>query len=65
MAVSDATTLLRDLRDRALDIVITRWTSSAVADDLTAEVLFNARSRCWQIGGNPSSGERVCRSPTR
>jgi DNA-binding transcriptional LysR family regulator len=40
--VSDTTSLIRDLRERALDVVITRWTSSAVADDLAAEVLFKA-----------------------
>ena len=42
VAVSDTTTLVRDLRERALDIVLTRWSGSAVADDLTAEVLFMA-----------------------
>jgi len=40
--VSDTTTLVRDLRERALDIVITRWTAEAVADDLAAEVLLKA-----------------------
>jgi DNA-binding transcriptional LysR family regulator len=40
--VSDTTTLARDLRERALDIVIARWTADAVADDLAAEVLFKA-----------------------
>lgn len=42
VAVSDTTTLLGKLRERALDIAITRWTTSATSDDLTAEVLFNA-----------------------
>jgi DNA-binding transcriptional LysR family regulator len=37
--VSDSTTLVRDLRERAIDIVITRWAAEAVADDLAAEVL--------------------------
>lgn len=40
--VSDTTSLIRGLRERALDVVITRWTSSAVADDMAAEVLFKA-----------------------
>ena len=40
--VSDTTTLVRDLRERALDIVVSRWTQSAVADDLAAEVLMRA-----------------------
>lgn len=42
VTVSDTTTLLRNVRERELDIAITRWTTSAVADDFTAEVLFNA-----------------------
>jgi DNA-binding transcriptional LysR family regulator len=42
VAVSDTTTLVRDLRERALDVAITRWTGSAIADDLEAAVLFNA-----------------------
>jgi DNA-binding transcriptional LysR family regulator len=42
VAVSDTTTIVRELRERALDIVMTRWTGSAIADDLTAEVLFKA-----------------------
>jgi DNA-binding transcriptional LysR family regulator len=40
--VSDTTTLVRELRERALDVVITRWTADAVADDLAAEVLLKA-----------------------
>jgi DNA-binding transcriptional LysR family regulator len=40
--VSDTTTLVRNLRERNLDIVITRWTADAVADDLVAEVLLKA-----------------------
>jgi len=40
--VSDSTTLVRDLRERAIDIVITRWAAEAVADDLAAEVLLKA-----------------------
>ena len=42
MAVSDTTTLVRELRERTLDVVITRWVNDAVADDLVAEVLFKA-----------------------
>lgn len=40
--VSDTTSLVRDLRERALDIVVSRWTAEAVAEDLAAEVLFKA-----------------------
>src|ERR1700712_3474590 len=42
VAVSDTTTLVRDLRERSLDVVITRWTGSAITDDLVADVLFKA-----------------------
>lgn len=42
VSVSDTTTLARDLRERALDVVVTRWTADAVADDLAAEVLLKA-----------------------
>ena len=42
VSVSDTTTLVRDLRERALDVVITRWTADAVADDLASEVLLKA-----------------------
>jgi DNA-binding transcriptional LysR family regulator len=39
--ISDTTTLVRELRERAVDIVITRWKAEA-ADDLAAEVLLKA-----------------------
>jgi len=42
VSVSDTTTLVRELRERALDVVITRWTADAVADDLAAEILLKA-----------------------
>ena len=42
VTVSDTTTLVRDLRERALDVAITRWTGTAIADDLAAEVFFKA-----------------------
>jgi DNA-binding transcriptional LysR family regulator len=40
--VSDTTTLVSALRERSLDVVVTRWTAGAVADDLAAVVLFKA-----------------------
>ena len=40
VTVSDTTTLVRDLRERSLDVVITRWTGSAIVGDLAAELLF-------------------------
>jgi DNA-binding transcriptional LysR family regulator len=42
VAVSDTTSLVRDLRRRDLDIVLTRWTERVFADDLAAEVLLDA-----------------------
>lgn len=42
VTVSDTTTLVRELRERALDVVITRWVNDAVAEDLAAEILFKA-----------------------
>jgi DNA-binding transcriptional LysR family regulator len=43
ITTSDTTTLMRELRERNLDVVITRWTSRTAADDLVAEPLYNNR----------------------
>jgi DNA-binding transcriptional LysR family regulator len=40
--VSDTATLLRLLRERNLDVVVTRWTSTSIADDLVAKVLYKS-----------------------
>jgi DNA-binding transcriptional LysR family regulator len=42
VAVSDTTSLIRELRSRTLDVVVTRWNTAVAADDLAAEVLFKA-----------------------
>jgi len=42
VTVSDADTLERELRERALDVLIARWVAPVVADDLAAEVLFKS-----------------------
>jgi DNA-binding transcriptional LysR family regulator len=42
VAVSDSTTLVNNLRERDLDVVITRWTDNSLADDLAAETLLKA-----------------------
>lgn len=42
VTVSDADTLGRELRERALDVLIVRWVRPLVADDLAAEVLFKS-----------------------
>ena len=41
ITISDTTSLMRELRERNLDIVVTRWTARNAADDLAAEVLYN------------------------
>jgi DNA-binding transcriptional LysR family regulator len=43
VTVSDTDTLGRELRERALDVVLTRWAPPLVADDLAGEVLYKAR----------------------
>jgi len=40
--VSDTDTLGRELRERALDVLVTRWVSPLVADDLATTVLFKS-----------------------
>lgn len=40
--VTDSDTLARALRERALDVLLTRWIPPLVADDLAAEVLYKA-----------------------
>jgi DNA-binding transcriptional LysR family regulator len=40
--VSDTDTLGRELRERALDVLVTRWVPPLVADDLAAKVLFKS-----------------------
>jgi DNA-binding transcriptional LysR family regulator len=42
ITVSDTDTLARELRERALDVVLTRWIPPLVADDLAGEVLYKA-----------------------
>ena len=42
VTVSDATTTLRQLRDRELDVVLTRWNPATTPDDLSFEVLFHS-----------------------
>jgi DNA-binding transcriptional LysR family regulator len=40
--VSDTDTLGRELRERALDVLVTRWVPPLVADDLAATILFKS-----------------------
>lgn len=40
--VSDLDTLVRELRERTRDVVVTRWVPPLVADDLAVQVLFKS-----------------------
>jgi DNA-binding transcriptional LysR family regulator len=40
--VSDLDTLVRELRERARDVLVTRWVSPLPADDLAAQTLFKS-----------------------
>jgi DNA-binding transcriptional LysR family regulator len=42
VSVSDSDTLERELRERTLDVLLTGWITTRVADDLAAEVLYSA-----------------------
>jgi DNA-binding transcriptional LysR family regulator len=42
VVVTDTDTLERELRERALDVLVTRWVPPLVADDLAATVLFKS-----------------------
>ena len=42
VTVSDTDTLGRELRERSLDVLVTRWVPPLVADDLAAQVLFKS-----------------------
>ena len=42
ITISDGDSLDRDLRERKLDVVLRRWISPPVADDLAVEVLFES-----------------------
>ena len=54
--VGDSKTLLRSLRERELDIVITRWMASAEPEDLSAELLFDAPLAVLADRGHPLVG---------
>ena len=42
VTVSEPDTLRRELRERALDVVLTRWNPRAESDDLAAEILYKS-----------------------
>jgi DNA-binding transcriptional LysR family regulator len=53
VTVSDTDTLGRELRERGLDVVLTRWVPPLVADDLAAEVLYKAPLAVMANKGHP------------
>jgi DNA-binding transcriptional LysR family regulator len=42
VTVSDTDTLARDLRERRVDLLLTRWIPALIAEDLTATLLFQS-----------------------
>jgi DNA-binding transcriptional LysR family regulator len=42
VTINDADTTLRQLRDRELDVVLTRWNPETTPDDLSFEILFHS-----------------------
>lgn len=42
VTVSDTDTLVRELRERTFDVVLTRWAPASAADDLAVQVLFKS-----------------------
>lgn len=58
VTVSDTTSLVRDLRERALDVVVTRWIAKSGMDDLTTELLFRAPLAVMADRGHPLVGRK-------
>jgi DNA-binding transcriptional LysR family regulator len=42
VTIGETDALVRELRDRTFDVVLTRWAPASAADDLTAQVLFKS-----------------------
>jgi DNA-binding transcriptional LysR family regulator len=53
VTVSDATTLIRQLRDRELEVVLTRWNPETTPNDLSSEVLFHSPLAVLANKNNP------------
>jgi DNA-binding transcriptional LysR family regulator len=51
--VSDLDTLLRELRERTRDVLVTRWIQPPVADDLAPQVLFKSPLAVMAARGHP------------
>jgi DNA-binding transcriptional LysR family regulator len=53
VTINDATTTLRQLRDRELDVVLTRWNPETTPDDLAFEILFHSPLAVLANNGHP------------
>lgn len=53
VTINDATTTLRQLRDRELDVVLTRWNPETTPDDLAFEILFHSPLAVLANKGHP------------
>ena len=51
--ISDLDTLIRELRQRARDVVVTRWAPPPVADDLAVQTLFKSSLAVMAAQGHP------------
>ena len=51
--VAEPTTLMRGLRERKLDVLVTRWVATGDDDDMKAEILYDAPT--GRYGGSSSS----------
>src|SRR5262245_43377246 len=56
--VSDTDTLARELRERSLDALVTRWVPPLIADDLKAEVLYRVPLAVMADKSHPLVGRR-------
>jgi DNA-binding transcriptional LysR family regulator len=56
--VSDTDTLARELRERSLDVLVTRWVPPLIADDLNAEVLYRSPLAVMADKSHPLVGRR-------
>jgi DNA-binding transcriptional LysR family regulator len=56
--VSDLDTLIGELRQRARDVVVARWTASPMADDLGVQPLFKSPLAVMAARGHPLLGRK-------
>jgi DNA-binding transcriptional LysR family regulator len=59
VSVSDTDTLARELRERSLDALVTRWVPPFIADDLNAEVLYRSPFAVMADKSHPLVGRKM------